>query len=532
MPRLTNSEWEDIIDILTTQGLSLIPELAKKYGVTPQSVNRQLRKYGYRRRNKRSDKGEKILPENVYHKLVLLVNTYKRPAEEAIKDLIIDGTIKGEIENGQLIKSPIHPSTLRRWLRDDELGRKSKLKKASLRLTTSYPLEVLQWDSTRATQWYVSHEKNNDSVVKYISPMSENKNRSNKKTKLVFMAFQDMFSRKVWFKVDTHESTQTWLQQFYEVTSKTGLPKYIYTDNASMFHRSGVVNKTLKELNVELLTHIPGNPQAKGMIERSIQFLEKRSSITRIEKITTLKQYNQMVNAIANEYNSRTHSVTDMAPNTLFYSHLQHLTVVMPPDYKSFMSLCPKWDSRLLMPNFTIKWNGKTYQAKTYRNILSNSIGKKVKVEEDIRDRDKINIIAEGKEIKALNIDIYGEDIIPFGAFKQMPESKKDKLKKELESYKNVTTGSYTTRIEMVSGLEKVSKKQYEKPNVVNFNIKRNINQTAHDFESACIYLASNDIKVTTAVELTLENLFGDRNKIYESELNSLIRKVKEADSA
>jgi hypothetical protein len=445
---------------------------------------------------------------------------HRRPAEEAIKDLILNDTLKGKIEDGRIVESPIHPTTLNRWLSNDELGRKSKLKRASLRLTTNHPLEVLQWDSTRATQWYVDKVKDDNCIIKYISPLSENKNRSNKKTKLVFMAFQDMFSRKVWFKVDTHESSQTWLEQFYEVTSQVGMPKYIYTDNASIFHRNGAVNKTLKELNIELLTHIPGNPQAKGMIERSIQFLEKRATITLVEKATTLKGYNDIVNTIANEYNSRTHSTTELAPDMLFYSHLQNQTVVMPPNYDDFMSISPKWDNRILMTNFTVKWNGKTYQAKTHKNILTNYTGKQVRVEENIKYHDKINLIIEGKEIDALNINIHGEDTISFGEFNQLPESKKTKLLKQLKEHK--VSANYNERLNQTfTNYEE----NYEKPNIVAFNVKKDINHIKHDFESASIYLASSGIEMTKTMRSTLYNLFGDRTTVYESELDSIIRK-------
>ncbi|GMT48553.1 MAG: hypothetical protein IEMM0008_0092 [bacterium] len=534
MGKLTGIEWDELCDTVLSEGDEVKTLLAKEHGVTVQSVNAQLRKRGHRQRRERSDKRKRKISNQAYKELVILSTTRKRTAEDTIKDFIFHHPEHGRIKDGQIMESLIHPATLSRWLREDDLNKQSKLKKGAFRMVADRPLHVLQWDSTRATQWYVDHEEDGNIVIGFVSHLSENKSRSNHKSKLTFMAFQDMFSRKVWFKVVTHENAVTWLEFFYEVAIEMGLPENIYSDNASMFSRAGKVRTVLGTLDVKFQSHLPGNSKAKGMIEKTIQKLEMGARVTLIEKAKTLEQYNEILSYLAKEYNHRVHSTTGMTPDQMFYSHYSMITKREAPSYTDFKRIAPRWDERVLKTNLSVEWGGKAYQCREQRKILADYVGKKVRVEEHPKRPDVIYIVLEGREIEAFDIKLHGEITKTFGDYKDLPLSKKERFLKEIDDFKadskakgeDVVSASYKRRFE-----ESFTEYEARPKDIIPFNqalIERK--GELLDFDEAKIYCASHGINVSSVIPI-LVNLFGERETVYESELDPLIRQeqIKQA---
>lgn len=528
MGRLTPDQWNTIYSEVTENNVK-VSVLAQQFGVSPQAINQFLRKKGIRQRNERIDKGKRKLSKEIYNHLGVLCTTKKQTAEQALKNLVLEKPELGKLINGQLIESVIHPATLNRYLREDDLNKRSKLKRGSSRMVAERVNQVWQWDSTRATQWYVDQERDGDIVIDFANELSENKNRSNNKSKLTFMVFQDMCSRKVWFKVVAHENTFTWLEFFYEVASEVGLPENIYSDNARMFSKSGKIRGVLEALGVTFFSHLPGNSQAKGMVEKTIQKLEVEARVTLIEKAKTLKQYNKILAMLAKEYNYRVHSTTKQAPEMLFHSHYPLITKREAPDKDTYKRLCPNWDGRKLNNNLSIKWMGKEFQAVEHRDILVNYIGKTVRVEEHHQRQDLVYIILEGREIEAKDIRIHGEKTTVFGQFKDLPESNRERRLKEFDEYKE--------NVELRANYEKrmrqtyTEKKRLQPKEVIPFDnsvLKRKGRKL--DISAAKSYIAFKGINVRPMLP-ALSNLFDGGLDVYESDVDSLIREfmAKEA---
>lgn len=101
-----------------------------------------------------------------------------------------------------------------------------------------------------------------------------------------------------------------------------GRPRVLYTDNDSKFRLTRYqrsrffsyreetleglveteVGRALRELDVQLLSHLPGNAQAKGKIERFFRFLQER--VLDHNGATSLEELQALVDRWVEEYNS------------------------------------------------------------------------------------------------------------------------------------------------------------------------------------------------------------------------------------
>jgi putative transposase len=110
---------------------------------------------------------------------------------------------------------------------------------------------------------------------------------------IYLIAVLDEYSRMLvgWKWVDS-DSTLNNLLVLKQVFSRYGLPKMLYTDNASMFktirHGKSVyqnhtmdgyetqIQRAMRELGVVMFAHRPYHPQGKGKIERFFRFIQER----------------------------------------------------------------------------------------------------------------------------------------------------------------------------------------------------------------------------------------------------------------
>jgi transposase len=138
------------------------------------------------------------------------------------------------------------------------------------------------------------------------------------------VAILDDYSRTVVaarvFPTDSSYHSLLTLRQAME---RYGRPQVLYTDNDSKFRLTRYqrsrfytyrqdtleglveteVGRALRELDVQLLSHLPGNAQAKGKIERFFRFLQER--VLDHNRATTLGELQDLVDRWVEEYNSR-----------------------------------------------------------------------------------------------------------------------------------------------------------------------------------------------------------------------------------
>jgi len=138
------------------------------------------------------------------------------------------------------------------------------------------------------------------------------------------VAILDDYSRAVVaarvFPSDSSYHTLLTLRQAME---RYGRPRVLYTDNDSKFRLTRYqrsrfftysrdalagsveteVGRVLRELDVQLLSHLPGNAQAKGKIERFFRFLQER--VLDHNRAASLAELQTLVDRWVEDYNAR-----------------------------------------------------------------------------------------------------------------------------------------------------------------------------------------------------------------------------------
>jgi putative transposase len=122
------------------------------------------------------------------------------------------------------------------------------------------------------------------------------------------------------FPTDSSYHSLLTLRQAME---RYGRPRVLYTDNDSKFRLTRYqrsrfftyrdetleglveteVGRALRELDVQLLSHLPGNAQAKGKIERFFRFLQER--VLDHNRAGSLEELQALVDRWVEEYNAR-----------------------------------------------------------------------------------------------------------------------------------------------------------------------------------------------------------------------------------
>lgn len=143
--------------------------------------------------------------------------------------------------------------------------------------------------------------------------------------RLVYVvAILDDYSRAVVAcRVFDSDSSYHNLRTLRQAMERCGRPRVLYTDNDSKFRLTryqrsrfftyrpetlaGLVDtevgRALRELDVQLLSHLPGNAQAKGKIERFFRFLQGR--VLNHNRARSLKELQALIDQWVTSYNAR-----------------------------------------------------------------------------------------------------------------------------------------------------------------------------------------------------------------------------------
>jgi transposase len=159
---------------------------------------------------------------------------------------------------------------------------------------------------------------------------------------------------------------------------RQGRPRVLYTDNDSKFRLTryqrsrfytyrqetldGVVEtevgRALRELDVQLLSHLPGNAQAKGKIERFFRFLQER--VLNHNQAQSLEELQAVIDEWVGAYNAR-HINRDTG-----CTPAERLTpsVARPLEGNSDDTFCLK-EERKVAKDHTVSLDGVTYTLPT-----------------------------------------------------------------------------------------------------------------------------------------------------------------------
>lgn len=151
-----------------------------------------------------------------------------------------------------------------------------------------------------------------------------------------------------------------------ETFEKHGLPRTLYTDNASMFktirHGKSIhqnhrmegyeteIQRAMRELGVTMFSHKPYEPQGKGKIERFFRFVQER--FVREHTATTLEEINRQFAPWAAWYNNR---------------HVNRTTGQRPKDRATPSASVPVPERRRLESAFCFKTTRKIDKSNAFR---------------------------------------------------------------------------------------------------------------------------------------------------------------------
>ena len=222
--------------------------------------------------------GEQVLKlENIIHQGRNKVGKYTLPTTVAV-DL---AETSGVIEPGQ-----VSPSTVNRVMRQRKTDRRSAEEPTPhITMQSLYPNHVHLFDVTHCAQYHFDGR-----ILKTVNIEKEyykNKPQLVKKMKkhLYRYVLTDHTSGNLYVDYfwaageNTADAVQflldAWSEKNDEHLPFHGVPEILIQDKGSALNSQIVLN-LLKNLNVEIITHLPGNPRAKGSVENAMSIWEKQ----------------------------------------------------------------------------------------------------------------------------------------------------------------------------------------------------------------------------------------------------------------
>ncbi|MFQ5627888.1 MAG: hypothetical protein ACE5I1_03940 [bacterium] len=393
------------------------------------------------RRKRRADNGAmRAIDKNVFEKL-----SYYTVKDDFSADHISDIAVANNM-------GEIAPPTFNRHLRQQGISR--RLNKQDLRLYQNFqapfPNHTHQIDATVSQQFYITE----DFRIEYDGLLKEyyakKKGRQKDKRMLYLLLLIDDHSRATYGEFSASNHTFSWMNFLYNAWKIKedaggfpfhGLPKFIYTDQDPIF-KSKKFQKTMQILlgKKRVIMHEPGNPRAKGKVERAFQVMQEFEKVTKGCKWQSLEEANADLFDYLYKVNNRVHSRTKMAPFESWIN-IPAERLLAVPDEEIFRILHMDADWRNINKNMTISLNGQLWQL-PWRKPFIEHPNEKVEIYWYPFDATKIYVVIDDQEYE---ISYKAQDIRSTGKHSELPKPEALKRREEIEQRES--PGLKTTQI-------------------------------------------------------------------------------------
>lgn len=303
------------------QKSAMIQAAAEFLRCSPQRVWAKLKDVGYvRQRKPRSDRGTSKVPEELARKAAGMVHLATRAhgkrtltIESALDVLTANGHGCIDEETGEIVPVACSPSTLARAMRlynchPEQLAAPT----ASVQMQSRHPNHVWQIDASVCVLFYLPN-----GGMKLIDEKEVYKNKPGNAAKIerervIRYVVVDHFSGAFYLEyVFGAESAANLTQVFLNAIRHRGIhdpmhgvPFVLLQDRGSA-NEAHLFRNLLNHLKVEVITHLPGNPRAKGSVEKHNDVVERqfegRLAFMRVDGLDHLNelatQWRQMFNA-------------------------------------------------------------------------------------------------------------------------------------------------------------------------------------------------------------------------------------------
>jgi hypothetical protein len=279
----------------------IIQEAADFLSCSVDRVYQGLKSIGYSsERKQRTDKGVTKAPENECRVLAGIITSTTRNNGKTL--MSIEDALEIGRSNG-LIVSSASSSTFSRAMKGygfhpTQLARPSPHQ----RMRSLYPNHVWQVDASICVLYYLK-----DGSLQVMDEMTFNKNKPKNVAKiadykLIRYVATDHRSDALFVKYyhSPGESQQVLFRFLVDAFTKRdhpsdpfhGVPEFLYSD-AGAANESGMIKNLLDRLGVTYKAHIPGNPRAKGQVERAHEIVERKfESRLAFLKISSIEELN------------------------------------------------------------------------------------------------------------------------------------------------------------------------------------------------------------------------------------------------
>lgn len=289
---------------------AIIDELGRLRGWKVSRVYAELAKAGWSSgRKRRADAGSTSLSRETLSMAAALVHEGIRKNGKAVMTVPVVRSILEQ--NGIMVG--VGDSRLRALLREAKLDRKSLAKPApSQRMRSEHPNHVHQVDPSRALLYYSpdgrQHLIRDDEAYKNKVP------KAWKQAQLWRYVLTDHYSSSWcvrYYESDGEKQENMWDFLLYAWAPKEdplyafhGLPELLIWDAGSA-NQAKAIQRALRSLRVENLAHTPGNPRAKGSVEKANHLVEfYLESRLRVEPVANVQELNGLAARLCAAFNA------------------------------------------------------------------------------------------------------------------------------------------------------------------------------------------------------------------------------------
>lgn len=304
MPRFGDDFKRSIVDELDgldgRERADRTKSLAAFWGISKQAISTWCRKAGRRdTRTVRRDRGRSVLTETHLTAIAGTVNTSKRLDGRII--LPVCDAMEMLQQRGDCPE--VSRSTVYRELRRHDQSIRHLLKPAPFRYrSTTHPNEEMQLDVTNCVQYFLDAAGLGEREIALELHRNHPREFRKIRRELLRYAIVDHYSGMFWFQYyySPGESAADTLDFFCRAIQPKphhayqfhGVPFRLFVDQGSLA-RAKMSGELLDLLDVELVTHLPGNPRAKGLVEWVHRLLLRFEARLKMRRPASLEELNR-----------------------------------------------------------------------------------------------------------------------------------------------------------------------------------------------------------------------------------------------
>jgi hypothetical protein len=422
-----------------------IRALALRFQKSEATIYRWAMRAGIRRRPEKATKGASKLDPSITATGALLVHVSRRLSN---KITLPACDAKEILEDSGLLPAPVSTSTFRRKLRDLKVSPSDLCAPSPHKnMRNEHPNHVWQFDVTNCIQYFLDDKGLGERDME----LAMEKNKIVKAAKsirkqLLRYAAVDHCSGAFYFRYfyasgERPEDGERFLYEAMRPKAELGAPagKYlfhgvpltVYADRGSIA-RAKKLQNLFEALKIDLRTHLPGNPRAKGAIEGLMHILLRFEGRLMLRRPASLEE----LNAWALDWTIKTNDASPfrhIAPRSALWSTITSRQLRLCPDEPTYLRLVSSGPiEKKVDGSLMIRHNGLRYRVEDVE--LANT---KVTIRENAYESPAIDVAGNGRVwlVRPVEMDAYGRpaDATTFGDYKAHPETRTQVMKKEME---------------------------------------------------------------------------------------------------